>query len=90
MICNENNLEKKNVIVKININIFVSNENAKRNLGLKSKLPYEILSRYPLATGHKIAKNIAAILVLSKTSGYIGADEKMVSSLLITELSVFE
>lgn len=48
------------------------------------------MSRYPLETGHKIPKNIVAILELSKTSGYIGADEKMVSSLLINEFIVFK
>lgn len=38
----------------------------------------------------KAPKNTVAILVLSKSSGYIGADEKMVSRLLTYELTLTE
>lgn len=53
-------------------------------------LPATYMSFYKLATGHKIPKNTVAILVLSKSSGYIGADEKMVSRFISSELALIE
>lgn len=52
-------------------------------------LPNRKLLFYSIVTGHTIAKNTVAILVLSKSSGYIGAEEKMVSRFINSELALF-